>query len=152
MYGQELAIPWPTAVTLWSPWVDISSYMDVAQTQQRANYDSDFLHASFCQWGSLALTDSGRISSSDPYLSMTLNGCFVSQSPIWVRTGGKELFLDDNRQLVQQFRRNGVDVEWVVAEDCPHDVILMGRKIGFEEQAREAARKVGQFLSKFPSA
>lgn len=150
-FGKELQIPLPAALLLWSPLTDVLATEDVADIRAAPNYDADFLDASFANWGSRALTGSGRVSAADPYLTVTRAETFATEVPVWVHTGGREAFLDENRRFVEFCRERGVDVEWEIDPDSPHDVIMMGEKLGFASHARRAASKANQFLQRVTS-
>ncbi|KAH8663234.1 esterase [Ilyonectria robusta] len=144
-FGTELDLPWPGAVTLWSPWSDVSIALDPAKITQSPNYRSDYLDPSFPCWGAYALIGDGQVGMTDPYISPPYKP-FKIEAPVWVHTGGREVLFHDNLRLVDEFRRAGTSIEWVIAEHCPHDIILVGKSMGFEEEAAEGSRKAGEFV------
>ncbi|KAF2017743.1 esterase [Aaosphaeria arxii CBS 175.79] len=146
-YGTELGIPWPAAALLWSPWTSLASSRDPTSIRKSPNYATDYIHESFPIWGVEGLTGHGGVSFDDPYLSPGLEQSFTSLTPLWVHSGKLELLYEDNRDFVTKFRANGTQVEWDVDEGCPHDIALMGEKLGFEKEAVQASRRAGDFLS-----
>ena len=144
-HGSQIGLPWPKTALLWSPWVEVATALDPQTMESHRNYSTDYLHSAFGNWGAEALTGLGVISAEDPYLS-PLRKPFHIQVPIWVQTCGKEVFYDDNVQFVEDFRGAGTEVELYVEEDAPHDVIMMGARIGFEPEAERCAAKAGEFL------
>ncbi|KAM0269048.1 hypothetical protein ACHAQH_009845 [Verticillium albo-atrum] len=144
-FGPELGLPWPEAAMLWSPWSDVSIVLDTAKMTHSPNYRSDYLDVSFPYWGAHALIGNGQAGLTDPYISPSYKP-FKIEAPVWVHTGGKEFLFHDNSQLVEEFRKTGTTVEWVIEEHCPHDVILLGRILGFEEEAVKGSRKAGEFV------
>lgn len=145
-YGEELGIPAPGGALLWSPWTDVSAASgDLSAISSAPRYVTDYLHETFAEWGSNHLTDYGKISVTDPYISPGASEGYESSVPMWVHTGGSELLYDDNEKFVKTFRGAGSQVEWYVDEHCPHDIILMGRMLGWEKETRQAGRKAGEF-------
>ncbi|PNH46926.1 hypothetical protein VD0004_g1240 [Verticillium dahliae] len=144
-FGPALGLPWPEAVTLWSPWSDLSVVLDTTKITQSPNYGSDYLDVSFPLWGAHALVGNGQAGLMDPYISPQ-HKPFKIEAPVWVHTGGKEVLFHENLQLVEKLRKMGTTVEWVVDEHCPHDIILLGKILGFEEEAVKGSRKAGEFV------
>lgn len=145
-YGAELDIPPPVVAVLWSPWTDVNAGEDSKTVRSVANYNTDYLDERFIVWGTNAITGGGKIPASDPYLSPGLGHGFASPTPIWVQTGGLELLYNENKRFVETFQRAGTEIEWVVDLDCPHDLTLMGKAVGFEAETRAAATKAGLFI------
>ncbi|PKS13146.1 hypothetical protein jhhlp_000488 [Lomentospora prolificans] len=145
-FGSELDLALPAALTLWSPWTDVAGSIRKKDIVGPARYATDYLDYTFCQWGSSAFLGHGKIAPLDPYVSVVADPSSSSRVPIWVHTGGMELLYDENRKFVEHFRRNGADVEWVLDEHCPHDILLLGKTLGFQKEAEEAAGKAGDFV------
>lgn len=145
-HGAELGMPRPAVALLWSPWTDITAGEDAARVQSLPNYSADYLDKSFIVWGTTAITGGGRIPACHPYLSPGRGQSFVSETPMWVHSGGIELLYHENMRFVEEFRDAGNEVEWVVDEHCPHDMPLMGKPLGFVEESRAAATKAGDFI------
>ncbi|KAI6749388.1 hypothetical protein HG530_015227 [Fusarium avenaceum] len=146
-YGPQTGLPWPKAALLWSPWVDVASALDPRNMESHRNYSTDYLHSAFGNWGAEALTGFGAVSAEDPYLS-PVRSPFHIGVPVWVQTSGKEVFYDDNVRFVKAFREMGTNVDFYVEEDAPHDIIMMGARIGFVEEAKRCAVKAGEFLKR----
>ncbi|KAM0328886.1 hypothetical protein ACHAQA_005302 [Verticillium albo-atrum] len=146
-HGSQTGLPWPKAALLWSPWVEVASALDPHNMESHRNYSTDYLHSAFGNWGAEALTAFGAISAEDPYLS-PVRKPFHIKVPVWVQTCGKEVFYDDNVRFVEGFRGVGTDIDFYVEDDAPHDVIMMGARIGFEQEAKKCAVKAGEFLKR----
>ncbi|KAH8897657.1 FAD/NAD(P)-binding domain-containing protein [Thozetella sp. PMI_491] len=144
-YGSELGIPAPGAVTLWSPWVDLTPALDPQNILQSPNYKSDYLSQEFGLWGASTLTDSTRINPDDPYLS-PLSHPFQFDTPAFVQTGEREVLFHENEKLVEQFHKLGIPTELFVSPHAPHDIMLVAPVVGFREHAERAARQAGEFL------
>ncbi|KEZ41732.1 hypothetical protein SAPIO_CDS6925 [Scedosporium apiospermum] len=130
-HGEELAIPWPAAVLLWSPWTSIATSTDASAMRASPNYATDYIPENFPLWGVHGLTGGGRISPDDPYLSPGDGHGFKSPAPIWVNTGRLEALHSANGDFVETFKKAGTEIEWDVDENCPHDIGLMGRRFKF---------------------
>ncbi|KAI0521076.1 FAD/NAD(P)-binding domain-containing protein [Xylaria bambusicola] len=141
-YGQDLGIPSPAAVALWSPWTDVSAALDVTQDITKSPYYmSDYLSAEFARWGGRAITAYGSIDASGPYLS-PLHHPFqmTTRIPMFVNGGGGEVLCDDIKAFSKTFEKHGWPVHLVVSKHCPHDILLLGPRLGFHRDAEAAVR------------
>jgi len=148
-HGEELAIPWPAAVLLWSPWTSIATSTDASAMRASPNYATDYIPENFPLWGVHGLTGGGRISPDDPYLSPGDGHGFKSPAPIWVNTGRLEALHSANGDFVETFKKAGTEIEWDVDENCPHDIGLMGRRLDFEKEAVAATIRAGSFAARY---
>jgi acetyl esterase/lipase len=143
-YGQELDLPWPACIWLWSPWVNIARSLDPQNFGRNPNHTTDYLCGSFGAWG--ASTFAEKHNPRDPYLS-PLGHPFRSQSPIWVQCGEAEVLYADDTAIAKEFEGvEGNRVELLVKEAMPHDIILVGGLLGFHREAAECVKKAGEFL------
>lgn len=147
-YGEQLELPWPAAVLLWSPWTDITPGESQALVASNRNYNSDYLPAGFITWGHDEYTGYGQKSATDPFISPGYNSGFKIPSPVWMQTGGREMLYNDNMRFYELFKREGTHIEWSVFEECPHDIILVGDTLGWEKEAREAGDQANVFIRK----
>jgi acetyl esterase/lipase len=147
-HGAALGIPWPAAVLLFSPWSNLSAFPTAALCQADARYDSDYIHEAFPFWGRDSLSGYGRFKREDPWISPGLGGAFKIVPRVFVQTGSVEILYNDNARLVDIFRAEGTDIEWMVSKDCPHDILLVGDKLGFDKEAAEASKRAGEFVAK----
>jgi acetyl esterase/lipase len=151
-FGSELDIPTPLAVLLWSPWTNIAASLNARDMMLNERYVTDYIPPSFPAWGARSFLGSGATDLNDPYVSLAdEKHVKVGDVPVWVHTGGKEILYDDNRCFVELLRKTDRLVEWVVHEDCPHDIMLMGETLAFEKAAMEGATKAGDFLHRYLS-
>ncbi|KAF4121472.1 Acetyl esterase/lipase [Geosmithia morbida] len=146
-HGEDLSIPWPSAALLWSPWTDLTSTHDPVHVRNVANFSTDYLAEGFAVWGTECITGAGKIPADSPYLSPGVSEPFRVPLPIWVHTGGSEVLFGDNKLLVQSFRSVGNNVDWYVDDLCPHDIALLGKVLGWEKEARDAAAAANKFLT-----
>jgi len=143
-YGKEVDLPWPGAVVLWSPWVNVAAGLDPKAIDASPHGKTDYLPAGFGVWG--AASFSAGHDPRDPYLS-PLGHPFRSESPIFIQTGDAEVLYFDDVELTKQFQGiPGNNVELLIKESCPHDIILIGHLLGFVNEARDASRKAGDFV------
>ncbi|KAI3318855.1 FAD/NAD(P)-binding domain-containing protein [Xylariaceae sp. AK1471] len=148
-YGQELDIPPPAAVALWSPWTDVSAAVNMAlDIKVSPNYRTDYLSAEFARWGARTITNFGTIDASSPYLSPLHHPFGLNTTiPIFVNVGEREVLCDDVREFSKRFEKYGWPVHLFVSKGCPHDILLLGPTMGFAKEAEEAADKAKAFLS-----
>ncbi|KAL2019089.1 hypothetical protein VTK56DRAFT_10120 [Thermocarpiscus australiensis] len=147
-HGAELGMPAPGAVALWSPWVDVAAAL---RQDMRAspNYRTDYLNREFGQWGAASVSGYGAVDPSGPYLA-PLHHPFKhaggADMPIFVHGGDREVLWD----AIQDFAQRYGDMGWKVYLDrshhCPHDILLLGSRIGFEREAEAAAAEARKFF------
>lgn len=146
-HGAELGIPAPGAVALWSPWVDVAAAMH--QDMRRSpNYRTDYLNREFGRWGAAAVAGYGAVDPSGPWLSPLHHpsGPPAAGMPLFVHGGDREVLWDDIQLLAQRYADVGWKVHLVVSRHCPHDILLVGSRIGFDREAEAAAREAGEFF------
>ncbi|PVI00829.1 alpha/beta-hydrolase, partial [Periconia macrospinosa] len=169
-YGDEIGVKGPAAALIWSPWVDptaagVQTNSHAAILKNR-NFTSDILPVSFLEWGRVAYTSSPSPSSStsssspsyaeavkeqppptqNPYINHKISP-FSTPTPLWVSVGGREVLCDDGIEWSEAMRKvkgNRVTVD--VEEMAPHDVLLLGRELGFERVAGEVAGRAGRWV------
>ncbi|KAI1129262.1 FAD/NAD(P)-binding domain-containing protein [Nemania abortiva] len=147
---QKLGIPAPAAAALWSPWTDVGaalgSNLDV--TSLYPNYASDYVGLEFSRWGALAVTGHGAIDGVGPYLSPQHHPFNMSaEVPLFVNAGGREMLCDTIKDFSKSFKNEGWPLHLEISKGCPHDIALLGPKIGFQEDAEAAAREARAFFS-----
>lgn len=148
-YGQELDIPHPGAVTLWSPWVDVSAGMNMAlDVRMSPNYHTDYINTEFARWGARGITDHGKIDPLHPYISPLHHPFgFSTKIPMFVQYGDREILADDIKDFAKRSENLGWPLHLHNSESCPHDILLLGPRMGFHEEAEESVRKAKKFLS-----
>lgn len=146
-YGRELNLEPPAAALLWSPWVDLYDALATRATSKR-NYKTDYISTEFGQWGAVTYTNHYKIDARHPYISPGHHPFtpWFRTVPIFVQTGELEV---PNGQIVafaQDYRRASWDVGLTVSKDCPHDIMMAAKLLGFAKEAVEAAREAKKFL------
>ncbi|RMZ80666.1 hypothetical protein DV738_g2675, partial [Chaetothyriales sp. CBS 135597] len=116
------ALPVPGNLWLWSPWLNA-----VAPLQDTLAHDRNDIYK---------------------YIH-PLGNPFATSAAVFICAGECEIFLHDNLEFARQMQ--AVDgknqVRTFVIPNAPHDVLLMGDKIGFEAAARLGARAAVQCLT-----
>ncbi|KAL2258593.1 hypothetical protein VTK26DRAFT_8054 [Humicola hyalothermophila] len=165
--GEEEMLPLPGAVALWSPWVDVAAALHL-DMRQSPNYRTDYLNKEFGRWGAASVAGHGVVDPAGPYLS-PLHHPFgpgrdrnshqhnhhhhhhhhVSQQrlpPIFVHGGDREVLWDDIKLFAERYGEAGWDVHLHASRHCPHDILLLGDRIGFGKEAEEAVRSARKFF------
>ena len=139
-------LPSPTAAWLWSPWVDLASAAaDPGACERNRNFGTDVINGVFVAWGAHAFVPDS-MSASHPYIS-PMNHPFKTETPLWIQTGGLEILYDDDVRLADNMRGvEGNKVELVVDPYTPHDILLLGDKLGFVAETEKVAKKAVEFL------
>jgi acetyl esterase/lipase len=145
-HGAELDIPAPGAVALWSPWVDVAAAIH-QDMRASPNYKTDYLNKEFGRWGAACVSGYGAVDPSGPYLS-PLHHPFkpAADIPIFVHGGEREVICDDIQLIAQRYGDIGCKLNVHISKHCPHDILLLGSRIGFEAEAEEAARNARKFF------
>jgi acetyl esterase/lipase len=143
--GADLGIPNPSACILLSPWVN------PADPTQSFAYDndkfvSDYLSPEFVKWGTEAYAGLAGVKSIDhPYVNAK-KSAFKTSVPLWVTTGGAEVLYYDDVKFYEMMKAAGNNVSLYVEEKAPHDVLLIGKSLGFDSEATATTKKAGEWL------
>ncbi|KAI1317929.1 FAD/NAD(P)-binding domain-containing protein [Xylariaceae sp. FL0255] len=147
-YGEALDIPSPGGATLWSPWLDVGAALK-HDIQSSPNYPTDYLNTDFAQWGASTISAFGAIDVNGPWLS-PLHYPFKLRDniPIFINGGGREVLIDDIKLFFETFaQKAGWNIRLHVSKGGPHDLILLGSRMGFSKEAEAAARDARAILS-----
>jgi len=145
-YGSDLSIPKPVACFLWSPWVNISAAKDSRNMAASPNYTTDYLNAGFGMWGARCYTDGIGVKDDNPYIS-PLGNPFKTDTIILVQTGRAEVLYHDNIVIEEEFRNvPGNSTKLIDVDAAPHDIALVGHRVGFVDELRDAMKTAGEFL------
>ncbi|KAI0141882.1 alpha/beta hydrolase fold-3 domain-containing protein [Xylariaceae sp. FL1272] len=142
-YGSELNLPPPKCCVLFSPW---TAPCDV-EVSKSPNFTYDWLPPVFLAWGAHSYGSSLRNPETHRYIT-PLGNPFTTNTPIFVNYGALEVFDYPIVQWAQQMREKGNSVEVNCETGAPHDTMLLGGLLGFEESAKKVAQKVGAFITK----
>jgi acetyl esterase/lipase len=146
VHGDEVGLPAPGCIWLWSPWVDVEAARNPKNISESPQYPTDYLGSGFGLWGVTTFCPHGKgLDGASPWIS-PLNHPFESKTPIWIQTGDSEVLYDDDVKLAGQLKEAGNKVGLEVTKGVPHDIILVGPLVGFTKEAADAAKKAGEFL------
>ncbi|KAI0466608.1 alpha/beta hydrolase fold-3 domain-containing protein [Xylaria cf. heliscus] len=144
-YGPELGIPQPRTAVVIAPWVAPVKHLwpEIVITSN-PNYNSDYLGTSLCRWG--ARTYMGDASPEDPYI-VPLGHPFKTPVPMLVTFGEAEIFVIDGVEWAREMGRvKGNQLETYIEPGAPHDTLLVGHFLGFQETSAKVAQKIGEFI------
>ncbi|KAI1734708.1 alpha/beta hydrolase fold-3 domain-containing protein [Xylaria scruposa] len=142
-HGRELSIPLPKCCVLFSPW---TAPYDLKITES-PNFSTDWLPPSFLRWGADVYGAGMEKPESHRYIT-PLGNPFATNVPIFVNSGTLEVFDKNITQWAKEMMDKGSSVELNREMGAPHDTMLLGDLLGFEETARDVAAKVGLFVSR----
>lgn len=147
-HGDELDIPAPGAVALWSPWVHVGAAI-TQDMRKSPNYRTDYLNKEFGAWGARSVSGSMTVDPEGPYLSPLRHPFKLKEDiPMFVHGGNAEVLYDDIKAFSEVYGELGWNVHLEVADDSPHDILLLGPRIGFGKEAEEGATEAGKFLAR----
>ncbi|KAI0190946.1 alpha/beta hydrolase fold-3 domain-containing protein [Xylaria flabelliformis] len=143
----ELGIPQPRCAVILNPWVAPVKYLwpEIVITSN-PNYNSDYLGAALCRWG--AKTYIGDAPPEHPYI-VPLGHPFKTPVPMLVTFGEAEILAIDGVEWIREMERvKGNELETYIEPDAPHDTMLVGHILGFQESSAKVAQKYGEFVRK----
>ncbi|KAI7626117.1 hypothetical protein KC343_g6397 [Hortaea werneckii] len=146
-YGESLGLKPPGNVWLWSPWLDAVA-SSKKPSDSAPHFQTDYVTEAFGHWGASCLMPdhSTGVTIHNPYIQAYGNP-FATTAKVFVHTGGLEFMANPILTFVEQMRSvKGNVVEDHLSEYGPHDIILLGEKLGFEREALEAAKAAVQSL------
>ncbi|KAJ2972424.1 hypothetical protein NUW58_g9187 [Xylaria curta] len=140
-YGPELDIPPPKCAVIIAPWVaPVKNLWPEIVITSNPNYNSDFLGKELCRWG--AKTYIGKSPPEHPYI-VPLGQPFKTSVPMFVPFGGAEILAVDGLEWAREMSRvEGNELEIYIEPDAPHDTLLVGHIIGWEESSAKVAQKI----------
>lgn len=157
-HGAELGVPPPGRIVLIAPWVAPASCfprrpVGEPAVEEMAHYHSDILPSSFLQWGVKTYAPGGDVEATrdNPYIQ-ALGHPFRAGAPVLVSVGGAEILSTDGYAWAREmggFEGGGVnEVEVYCEVDAPHDTLLVGDSLRWEESAARVAARIGEFIDK----
>lgn len=144
-HGQSVQLPWPAGLILLSPWIDIAKALEFGYGRGPLLSTSDFTSPIFLHWGPRAYTAGNEDIARSPYIT-PISQIFPLECPMFIKVGGVEALAAEAIRLAKDFEEGGSHVEVFVSEDSPHDIMLLGEPLGFQEEASQAAKEVGNFI------
>ncbi|KAL9000457.1 MAG: hypothetical protein Q9169_000974 [Polycauliona sp. 2 TL-2023] len=139
-------LPKPKAALLWCAWVNPGSSLSPNPCTSNRNYHTDFLQDAFAEWGVRAYAPA-PLDATGPYIS-PLNHPFRCEGiPMWMQFGECEILADDIGKFAKGMREvEGNEVELHEDKGAPHDIFLVGGRLGFNETAENMAKAMGKWL------
>ncbi|KAL8728213.1 MAG: hypothetical protein Q9181_005426 [Wetmoreana brouardii] len=139
---QSSSMPMPSALLLWSPWVDLAA--DPNAVESHRNTKSDFITPVLVKWGVHSYRPS-FLKANHPYLT-PLNNPFATTVPIFMQHGTAEVLFDEQKAFYFQMKEiPGNRIECLETPNAPHDTFLAGQALGWEKEAEEAAKEAASF-------
>lgn len=126
----------PRSVMLLSPWVDLESTGDSVLAHARYDYLSPAMLGQASRWYA------GSESLRHPMLS-PIHADLSGLPPMFVLTGGLELFRSENELFVEKLRAAGTSVTHEVGENAVHVFPLLAI---VSHQSRQAIRTLSGFI------
>lgn len=144
---ENVDLPAPRALLLWSPAIDLEAAKDPATVNRSKFYATDYLVGNFSKWGATKFTERLDLSDSKlrPYI-VQLGHPFLAVSPIWICVGEMEILGPEGLCMGEELMKSGSVVETHVIERAPHDVMFVGNILGFEKEAVEATTVAKRFI------
>ncbi|MCJ1399917.1 hypothetical protein MMC11_003120 [Xylographa trunciseda] len=144
-------LPSPSAGLLWSPWIDVYACLEDGIVERNRNYRTDYLSSPFTLWGATGFVPDSTNMVGE-YLSSPSKP-FATDTPLWIGTGGAEVLRDDNLEFASSMSKiEGNNVNFYEEPFVPHDLMLTGKFLGFEDEAENIAKKAGEFLGRLSPA
>ncbi|MCJ1396135.1 hypothetical protein MMC18_009024 [Xylographa bjoerkii] len=141
----QTLLPWPAAVLLWSPWVNVDCGIGAASFDSNANSKTDYISSLFADWGVTTFVPDD-MQASDPYIS-PLRHPFACKTALWIQVGGLEILHDVVVEFAQRMKDvSGNKVQLHVEPHVNHDIFLIGDKLGFGKEASRCADLACSFL------
>lgn len=159
-HGAELGVPPPGRVVLVAPWVAPAACfprrpVGEPAVEEMAHYGSDILPASFLQWGAKTYAPGGDVEATrDNAYVQALGHPFRAGAPVLVSVGGAEILSTDGAAWAREMGAHdggggGVnEVEVYVEVDAPHDTLLVGDSLRWEDSAARVAARIGEFIDR----
>lgn len=139
-------LPHPAATLLWSPRVNFATSLHGTTTDGSGDSKNNHALGIYNHWGpNTDLPES--IHTTDSPISR-LDRPFFTNSPIWIQAGSEEAQLNDIAKFAEMMRQvKGNIVDFFEVKYAPHNILMFGGILGFEQEAVGAVRKAREFLS-----
>ena len=142
-HDNEEILPLPSAVLLWSPWVDLET--DPKSFDHNRNIKTDFVTSVIMTWGIESFKPS-FMRISNLYLTPR-DSPFPTPVPMFVQLGGGEVLYDVGAKFVENMKKvQGNKIELYKSEYAPYAILLYREILGFQKEANAAANTAEWFL------
>jgi acetyl esterase/lipase len=147
-HEDENILPLPTAVLLWSPWLDLAA--DPYELERNGHAVTDYVIPPLAIWGTEAFIPSS-IAATHPYISPARN-LFSTKVPIFLQAGGLEVLQEEIVNFAKGMKEvPGNKIEIYETPFAPHDILFTGHFLGWKKEAEEAAKIAQGFLERHQS-
>lgn len=148
-FGTTVGLPTVGCAWLWSPWPSPHDALYRPEQWAKSPLTSvDYVTPAFGMWGARNLEPAKSTGMTLDHPAINFEGHpFPTETPIWIQTGSSETLYQFICKLYEELRHvkgNKVDIH--VSKHAPHDIILIGDKLGFETEATNAAVFANEFL------
>lgn len=157
-FGAQIGVSPPGRAVLIAPWVAPAACfprrpVGELAVEQMPHYGSDILPSSFLQWGAKTYAPGGDVEATrDNAYIQALGHPFRVGVPVLVSVGEAEILLTDGAawaREMNEYEGGGVNrVEVYYEENAPHDTLLIGDALKWEDSARRVAARIGEFIEK----
>ncbi|KAL8845151.1 MAG: hypothetical protein Q9176_000319 [Flavoplaca citrina] len=139
-------LPKPKAALLWCAWVNPGHCLNPKPCSSNRNHGTDYLADSFPEWGVRAYAPA-PLDATGPYISPMNHPFRCEGVPMWVQFGEMEILADDIVKFAEGMREiGGNEVELHEDKGAPHDILLLGAVLGFQDTTENMARAMGKWL------
>lgn len=135
-------LPSPAAALLWSPWLDLKSALDEANTKKDSRYKTGIVAANILSWGARAYIPP-HMDAGGLYFTPA-DHPFETRTPLWIHMGGLEVFYAEVMRFAEGMRE--IRGNKYVEPFAPHDIFAVGNLIGFATEAARGVKLAGEFV------
>lgn len=149
-HGSVVELDDPLAALLWSIWPNPNKSLTSEAFDNSPNKGTDYITAAFGNWGARTYLPDIKygLNLDSPYISFE-NNPYKTSVPLYFSAGECEVLFHDIIKVYDQFNSiPGNNVQFQIEEYCVHDTILTGKIVGFEKEARQGAKRAGEWLRK----
>lgn len=157
-FGAQLGVEPPARAVLIAPWVAPAACfprrpVGELRVEQLEKYNSDILPSSFLRWGIKTYAPGGDVEATrDNAYIHALGHPFKAGVPVLVSVGEAEILSTDVEVWAREmsgYGGGGVNrVEVYFEKNAPHDTLLIGDALKWEDSAKRVAARIGEFIEK----
>lgn len=147
-YNNPSLLPASKCGWVFSPWCNVPNGLNTNAWSSSPNYKTECIPPSFPAWGAKHFLNGLEITDSVEQYVAPIRHPFPLPSPVLIVTGAREVLCQEHQELVHVFRKlpqNASHIELHVEGNVPHDVLMIGWLLGFQEEARRCSEKAGEF-------
>ncbi|KAM3066539.1 hypothetical protein ACMFMG_002253 [Clarireedia jacksonii] len=140
-------LPHPGCAWLWSPWANPQGSLIAGTFSGSPQTLTDYLCDGLGEWGARCFMPLEGTGVTMAHHSICFLGtAFKTPTPLFISTGECEVLFAEDLKLYEEFKAvPGNNVELSIEQAAPHDIILVGKMVGFEKEAVLSVRRAGEF-------